>query len=241
MATALTLLNNVLRGLRRDAVTTVSTTDAYHLFLIQLLNRAKTDAETSWDWQALRQTLPVTTSAGTYEYTVAGANAKSRLLYQKPSMHGGNYESSKTDNQSKPQVFDVTDSQEFRLTQIPWEEFEMLHLTDNDEQVAKPTHFALKRTSSGITMGLYPTPSGARTIKARFVVPQSAIPAKYMTNYTLKIPEDPIWMRALQYAIEDRGEGVGRRSVELRDEADLALYLAIEPELTPDDKTVNPV
>ena len=241
MATALTLLNNVLRGLRRDAQTTASTTDAYHLMLIQYLNRAKNDIEQQWDWQALRQTVTITLSASTQTYTLTVGD-KARLLYQKPStLNGDWFETTRKDRDSKPQVFDVTDSTEYRLTEIPWEKFEMSRLTDNDDTNEKPIYFALRRTGSTYEMGVWPMPTGSRTLKARFVVPQAAIPSQYMTNFSLLVPEEPVWTRALALAVEERGEGVGRPAQSLRDEADQALYLAIEPEMTDDDKSIVPV
>lgn len=240
MATALTLLNNVLRGLRRDAVSAVTTTDAYHLLLIQFLNRAKSDIEDKWDWQALRETKTVTLSASTQTYTLTVAD-RARLLYRKPSKDGGWYESSRPTAQSQPQAFDTTDSTEYQLVEIPWEKFEYLRLTDDNDTNERPQYFALRNTGTNKELGVWPMPTGTRTLSIRFVVPQAAIPSQYMTNFTLKTPTEPVWLKALQYAIEDRGEGVGRRSEQIREEAEDALYMALEPELSPDDKTIMPI
>jgi hypothetical protein len=240
MATALTLLNNVLRGLRRDAVAAITTTDAYHLLLLQFLNRAKRDLEDKWDWQALRSTESLSLSASTQTVTV-NINVRSRLLYRKPSHQGGWHESSMKTQGSQPQVFDTTDSTEYQLTEISWEKFEALRLTDDDDTQTRPQYFALRRTGTALEMAFWPMTTGTRTISARFVVPQADIPNTFMTNFTLSIPDAPVWTRALQYAIEDRGEGVGRRTEFLKDEADNAEYLATEPEMHPDDKTVMPL
>ena len=135
MATALDLLNNVLRGLRRDVLQATSTTDAYQLMLIQYLNLAKDRIEEQWDWQALRQTVTVTLAANTQTYTlkVTGGSSdidvpdNSRLLYEKHVQYGFldmRLESSQRTFGSAPQVFDVTSAAEVRLDEIPWEQFE---------------------------------------------------------------------------------------------------------------------
>lgn len=250
--TALGLLNKVLRGLRRDVQQSTSTTDSYQLLCLQFLNSAKEELEDSWDWHALRQTVTVTISSGTSEYALTESGPadtdvgeRSRLLYEKPSMGDGGVElvveTSSYGPGALPQVFDVTDSAEFRLTEVSPERMERLHLTD-DNETNKPTHFALYRDADNLIMKVWPTPSGSRTIKMRFVIPQAEIPSTSMTSYQLKIDARSVWTRALHTASQERGEDVGRPLSALEREAMDALFLALDRERLPYvDNTGQPV
>ena len=65
--TYLNLVNNVLRRLREDTVTTV-TNNTYSTMVGDFVNDAKEIVESAWDWSALRTTsgspLTITTSSG---------------------------------------------------------------------------------------------------------------------------------------------------------------------------------
>jgi hypothetical protein len=247
MATALTLLNNTLTGLRRDRLTTVSSTDAYHLLLLQFLNRGKQLAEQAWDWEALRTTVTVTLSASTYVYELSSGAAadtdvtrKSRLLYEQSRRYERN-ESSVHNSGDMPQVFDVTDSDEHRLDEVSWEQLERMRFTDDDNTDTKPTCFALRKKADYHELAVYPAPTGARTLKMRFVIPQADIPNLFMTSYTLSVPAEPVWTYAVWRAAKERGENVSRPLDELELDHTDALYLAMTEEMGMDDFTVNPV
>ena len=250
MATALVLLNNVLRGLRRDVVTETSTTNSYHLLLLQFLNLAKERIEEQWDWHAMRQTVTVTVSQGTVEYALTAAGPadvdvgdRARLLYERPALGYGDASlvSTMWVEGSLPQVYDVTDATEYRLNEISPEQMEGLHLGDNDEQ-NRPTDFTLYRDADNMIMKLWPTPSGSRTLKMRFVIPQAEIPSTGMTAYTLSIPSRPVWLSALLMAIEERGEESGRPMQSMNREYEDALFLALDRErLAMSDSTGYPV
>ena len=70
--TYLNLVNNVLRRLREDTVSTVSN-DTYSTMVGDFVNDAKEMVESAWDWSALRTTsgspLTITTSAGDFTYS----------------------------------------------------------------------------------------------------------------------------------------------------------------------------
>ena len=69
--TYLNLVNNVLRRLREDTVTTV-TNNTYSTMVGDFVNDAKELVETAWDWSALRSTLTITTVADDYTYSLTG-------------------------------------------------------------------------------------------------------------------------------------------------------------------------
>lgn len=79
MATFLDLVNGVLRELREPEVSTWTESD-YSKLIGQWVNAAKRDVENAWDWSALRESLSVTTSAGTTRYTLTGAKSRFKVL-----------------------------------------------------------------------------------------------------------------------------------------------------------------
>ena len=77
--TYLNLVNNVLRRLREEEVSSVSE-NTYSKLAGDFVNDAKKLVEDSWDWSALRTTLTVTTSAGTFNYVLTGSQNKIKVL-----------------------------------------------------------------------------------------------------------------------------------------------------------------
>jgi hypothetical protein len=249
MSTAQDLLNNVLRGLRRDVLTSASTTNSYHLLLLQYLNVAKSQIEQLHPWMANRQTVTVTLPASTQTVTLSAAGAAdvdviegSRLLYVKNSSYGdGEIILAEKEAGAQPQVFDTTSSSEYALSEMSWEKFERLRLTDDGETDTYPQYFALRYTGGYYEMGVWPMATGQRTLSMRFAIPQADIPNTAMTAYTLQIPSQPVWLRALLMAAQERGEDVGRPVPDLNDDAKDALYFAINRERSDEDNTVIPV
>ncbi len=77
--TYLNLVNNVLRRLREDEVSSVQDS-TYSKFVGDFVNDAKKIVEDAWDWSALRTTLTVTTSSGTFNYVLTGSQNKIKVL-----------------------------------------------------------------------------------------------------------------------------------------------------------------
>jgi hypothetical protein len=242
MATTFDLLNEVLTGLRKERLAdgTTSVTSAYHLLLLQFVNMAKDEVENKWDWHALRTTVTQALSQGTSSYTLSGVTNRARLLYENPTSNGEYNESSQYMQGSRPMVFDVTDAAEYRLGELTPEAIERLHLLDADEQ-NDPTHFALQRTASGITLRVYPTPADTRSLRLRFVAPQAKLEATSIDSTTLSVPDSPVWLRALELANKERGEEVGQDPQTLLTASQTALYDAIAIERTDADDTGYPV
>jgi len=232
--TSLTLLNNILRGLRKDEIATgtASLSLDYHKTLLDFINTALADAEESHNWDAQRTSVTVTGAASTSEYTLTIAGdadvdvlTGSRLLYD--NSHGWR----------KPQVWDVTDSTAgFWLREISAEEMEAKHRGDADDAVASPGCFAVYSDNTSIKLRLWPTPSGINTWLMRFWTPQVPFTAADLTE-TIEVPPRPIWLRALFYAQQERGDDAGTMGSSLDERADDALRAAIAAEADDDDLT----
>ncbi len=243
-------INKVLRGLRQFGLLlesgTTSTTDDYLLMILQFLNEAKEEVEESgWAWQALRQTVTVTLAASTVEYTLTSAgdadvdtNDRSRLLYETVN-EGGRTEGFRIGSSSRAQVFDVTDSSEYRLKQWTQEKMERVHFTDDDETAARPTHFAIYAAADNLVLKVYPTPSEARTLKLRLFIPQAELSSTSLEATSITIPSRPVWTKALFKANQERGDELGKEGSALHQAYMDAHGAAVGIEMSPADSTVS--
>jgi hypothetical protein len=72
-------MNNVLRRLREDEVTTV-TANTYSKMVSDYINDAKKIVEESNDWSALRDTIVVSTTASDNSYSLTGADDNVKVM-----------------------------------------------------------------------------------------------------------------------------------------------------------------
>ena len=77
--TFLQLVNDVLIRLRETQVSTVTET-SYSTLIGRFVNDAKRQVEDSYGWNVLGQTVTITTTAGTYEYSMTGAGQKFQVM-----------------------------------------------------------------------------------------------------------------------------------------------------------------
>ena len=247
MANTRDLTNKVLRGLRQFGLiigsSTSSTTDDYLMMIIQFINEAKEEIEEAgWPWQALRQTVTLTLASGTSEYDIETAgqadvdtNDRTRLLYENVSAFGTT-EGFYNGMSSQPMVFDVTTSDENRLTEYTQEQIERLHFTDSDE-TDKPHYFTLYTDGDSMKMKVWPTPDATYTLKLRMYIPQAELTNTTLTT-TLSIPFRPVWTKALWKANQERGDELGAPGSTLDLAAKDAQGAAAGKEMTPADQTV---
>ena len=77
--TFLQLVNDVLIRLRETQVSTVTET-SYSTLIGRFVNDAKRQIEDSYGWNVLGQTVTITTTSGTYEYSMTGAGQKFQVM-----------------------------------------------------------------------------------------------------------------------------------------------------------------
>ena len=77
--TYLDLVNDVLVRLREAQVASVSQ-NTYSALIGKLVNDAKREVEDSWNWDTLRNTISFTTQQGTFNYNLANAGNKFRVI-----------------------------------------------------------------------------------------------------------------------------------------------------------------
>ena len=77
--TYLQLVNDVLIRLRETQVSTVTET-SYSTLIGKFVNDAKRQIEDAYAWNVLGQTVTITTTAGTYIYSMTGAGQKFQVM-----------------------------------------------------------------------------------------------------------------------------------------------------------------
>lgn len=201
MATQLTMVNNLLRRLREDPVSTVSEND-YSTLMAMFINDAKADLEDiAYDWTPYITTI--TTSIldnGTREYTLTGTNSRSWLMRQK--------------DDRLPMAFDVTADQTQQLRDISFQDMAASSdLSGGDQTEERPSHFALSLENDNYVLNLPFASSTERTWKTYWYVPQDDLSVDTNDDAAteLLLPRRAIELRALFYALEERGEVMGPR------------------------------
>ena len=198
--TYLNLINNVLRRLREDEVSTVNET-TYSTLIGDLVNDAKKIVENSFDWTALRDTITVATSNGTSEYSL-------------------------TDSGDLAVIKDVinTTSKKF-LYQRSKSYFNNVYYNQATLS-GSPDYYTFIGTDSNgdLKVKLYPQPDAVYSLRFDVVVPQADLSSD---ADVLSVPTNPVLQLAYAMALRERGETGGQSAVEQFAVASTALTDAI--------------
>lgn len=184
--TYLSLVNAVLARLRESSVASVSTTNLSQL-IGKFVNDAKLQVENAWNWDALSQTITVTTSAGVTTYTVTGSGVRHK----------------------QATVNNTTYLAVVKNVPIQW-------IIDQQQIVPNTTgpviYYAWNGTNgTDSKIEVWPTPQGAETLKINLYVPQAPLSAD---SDVLTIPYEAVEMGAYARALVERGEDGGLSSSE---------------------------
>lgn len=214
--TYLELINKVLRELREKTVSDLAAD--YTLLIGQFVNEAKEEVERAWNWKSMRYNLTFNTVSAQQDYELGTGGVasggtttqRSKLVY----------------DAGQPQVFVTTANYETRLVEVPRERHEeMIAMDESSNQ--QPIYFSTKRTSSGVTLSLYPKPDGVYAIQARFYIPQAELST---SSTTISCPPEPVWKLALALAASERGGGLGEQAGALYARAERALWGCVTEE-----------
>lgn len=186
MATYLECVNDVLVRLREDEVNSV-TDNTYSKLIGKFVNDAKRQVENSWTWEALYDTLNLSTAASTEEYTLTGSGRKFRV-------------SSVIDDTNDAVLEPVTLEHLDRLTQL------------STPQTGGPSFYAFSGSDGTDTkVRLHPIPDGIYTIKFNLYIPQAEL-----SNDAdiILMDKDVVVQGAYARALVERGEDGGITSNE---------------------------
>lgn len=201
--TYLQAVNSVLRRLRETEVATVSAT-SYSKLIGEFVNDAKVSVEGAYNWNALANTITVSTVGGTYNYTLTNSGVRFKVQ----------------------DVWNDTKDSRLRLAPATWMN-EQLIVTS--PQQGSPTYYNFKgQDANGDTqVNLFPVPDGVYSIKFNVFLPQDTLSSD---STVIKVPADIIIQNAYARALVERGEDNGLASSEAYALAKtlMADYIALE-------------
>jgi hypothetical protein len=183
--TYLEIINAVLRRLRETEVTDVNETD-YSKLIGEYVNSVKKEVEVAWDWNALRTTLTLNTTASVFNYTLVGSGSRFRVSDV------------------------VNDTSNYMLQQKSAQWMNQRFLTV-DTQLSTPSFYSFNGVGANLdsAVDLYPVPDGVYTLRFNVTIPQDDL---VNNTDSLQVPSEPIIQGVLARAISERGEDGGRMS-----------------------------
>jgi len=184
--TYLELINDVLVRLREKEVTSV-TADSYTKLIGKYVNDIKTQVENAYNWNALVDTITVTTVADTYNYVLTGAGQQFKVMDV------------------------INDTDNWNLKYADSKKVNQWFLED-PIQKGSPEYYNFNGTQDGdILVDVYPIPNKVCNLRFNFFIPQ----AKLTNNSdVILLPAEPIILGAYAKAIVERGEDAGMQSSE---------------------------
>ena len=185
--TYLQLINNVLIRLRETQVSTNNETP-YSTLIGLFVNDAKRQIEDAFSWNVLGQTTTVTTTSGTYVYSLTGSGQK----------------------------FQVQDALN-TTSNVPLQNISFVEMNRFQNLVPAisgiPEYYAFDGVDgSGDTkVVFYPRPDGVYTIPFALIVPQAPLAAD---GTSVLVPDTLVVQNAYARALVERGEDGGLNSSE---------------------------
>jgi hypothetical protein len=208
--TYLELVNNVLRRMREDEVSTV-TENTYSKMVGDFVNDAKNIVEAAWDWSGLRTTLTVTTSADIFNYVLTGSQNRVKAL----------------------NVINDTSNVFMEYRPATWFDDNYLN---QDPVSGSPQYYTYNGVnSSGDTqIDVYPKPDGVYAIRFNCVFRNPELSADVDE---LVIPSAPVIHLAIALLARERGETGGTSAPEYFAIADnyLSDAIALDAQKHPDE------
>jgi len=201
--TYLELVNDVLIRLRESEVQNVTSTD-YAKLIGKFINDAKRLVEDAYQWNALSETLTVTTANDLFNYVMTGSGQRFKVI-------------------------DVINSEgDLFLEYVPFHTMNNWFLNQSPQK-GTPMYYNFNGVdSNGDTqVDLFPIPDGVHNIYFNIFKPQVPLSAD---ADALKVPSEPVIKYAYAMAVAERGEDAGLSAQEASILADQSLsdHIAIE-------------
>jgi hypothetical protein len=185
--TYLELVNDVLVRLRESTVSTVGET-TYSSLIGKFVNDAKRQIEDSYTWNALAQTVTITTSSGVSSYALTGAGQKFRV----------------TDAINTTSVITLDNITVADMNR---------KLNFGTPSQSIPSEFCYNGVDgNGDTkVDLFPVPNGVYTLLFDLIIPQANLSAD---GTSVKVLDYLVTQSAYARALIERGEDGGTNSTE---------------------------
>ena len=185
--TYLNLVNNVLRRLREEEVSSVQSS-TYSKMAGDFVNDAKRIVEDAWDWSALRTTLTITTTDDIFNYVLTGSQNRIKELNV------------------------INDTSNIIMEYRPAKYFDEQYLVQ-DPLKGSPKFFTYNGIDSdGDTqIDVYPKPDGVYTLRFNCVLRGADLSAD---ADDLLVPAMPVTHLAVALLARERGETGGTSAPE---------------------------
>jgi hypothetical protein len=208
--TYLDVVNNVLRRMREEEVSSVSES-TYSKMAGDFVNDAKKLVEAAWDWSALRTTLTITTSANIFNYVLVGSQNRIKALDV------------------------INDTSNFFMQYQPSSWFDDKYLNETPATGA-PQYYTYNGIDSqgDSQIDVYPKPDGVYTLRFNCVLRNEDLTAD---TDQLLIPHMPVVHMAIALLARERGETGGTSTPEYFALADkyLSDAIALDAQKHPDE------
>ena len=176
------MVNDVLIRLRESEVDNVTSTD-YSKLIGKYINDAKRYVEDAYQWNALSETLTVTTANDLFNYVMTGSGQRFKVI-------------------------DVINSEDdIFLEYMPFTKMNNLFLNQSPQK-GSPMYYNFNGVdSNGDTqVDVYPIPDGVYNLYFNIYKPQVALSAD---ADEIKVPSHPVILHAYAMAVAERGEDAG--------------------------------
>ena len=211
----LELVNEVLVRLRENEVTSINDTP-YSKLISKFVNDAKRQVEDAYNWNALSETLTVTTAPDLFNYVMTGSGQRFRVL---------DVLCLEKDNFLK---FATTrDMDNWFLNQTPQKDFPYYY------------NFNGVDANGDTQVDIYPIPDAIYNINFNIIKPQATLTTN---SDTITVPSEPVVFLAYAKAIAERGEDAGVTANEAYQLylSSLSDHIAIEESRYPDENLWTP-
>ena len=209
--TYLELVNDVLVRLRETTVSTVTETP-YSTLIGKFVNDAKRQIEDAYAWNVLGTTITLSTTSGTYSYSLTGAGQKFQVI----------------------DVINATSN--IGMKNI---DFASMNRKQNFSTPVSgiPSEFAFDGVdgSYDTKVTLYPRPNGVYSIPFSLAVPQATLSSDFTV---VLVPDVLVVQNAYSRSLVERGEDGGLSSSEayLLYKSMLSDYIALEGTRYPENQ-----
>jgi hypothetical protein len=209
--TYLELINDVLIRLREAQVTTSALT-SYSTLIGKFVNDAKRQVEDAYNWNALGQTITVTTNASDYQYSLTGAGQKFKVT----------------------QVLNTTSN--VVMQNIP---VDLMNRYQNFTPIVQniPTQYCFEGvdSSGNAKVTFFGRPNGVYVIKFFLTIPQATLSSD---STSVLVPDVLVAQNAYARALVERGEDGGLNSSEAFAlyKSMLSDYIALESTRFPEEQ-----